>query len=293
VRLKEKLDELVALVESARGLPVSSSVIVNKAELVRLLDELRELLPEDLVEAQTVLDRRDQILTEAVSNAERLLTAAAEEQRRLVSETEVVQEARVEAGALIQAARGQAEQMARDIDKYVDAKLAHLEVSITKLLDTVRQGRERLAQPELYAELAALQEPTGELDAAAASELEAAITAGDEREPDAAEAPAEPDEPAPPGEAASAQPDDEPLVEDREPRAQDEDSQAEDTESPTEDAESPTEDAESPTEDAESPAEDAEGAAPEGEPSGGADGGEEAPVDVADLAETAQRSRGR
>jgi hypothetical protein len=268
VRLKDKLDELVALVESARGLPVSSSVIVNKAELVRLLDELRELLPEDLVEAQTVLDRRDQILTEAVSNAERLLTAAAEEQRRLVSETEVVQEARVEAGALIQAARGQAEQMARDIDKYVDAKLAHLEVSITKLLDTVRQGRERLAQPELYAELAALQEPAGELDAAAASELEAAITAGDDGEPDAAESPAEPDEPAPAGEAAPAEPADEPSAEDREPKAQDEDSRAEDTESP---------------------AEDAEGTA---EPSGGADGGAEAPADVADLAETAQRSRG-
>lgn len=279
MRLKDKLDELVALVESARGLPVSSSVIVNKAELVRLLDELRELLPEDLLEAQTVLDRRDQILTEAVSNAERLLTAAAEEQRRLVSETEVVQEARVEAGALIQAARGQAEQMARDIDKYVDAKLAHLEVSITKLLDTVQQGRERLAQPELYAELAALQEPAGELDGAAAPELEAAGTAGDDVEPDAAEAPAEPDEPAPAGEAAPAQPDDEPLVEDREPRVQDEDSQAED--------------AESPAEDAENPAEDAEGTAPEGEPSGGADGGEEAPADVADLAETAQRSRGR
>lgn len=169
MRLKEKLDELVTLVESARGLPVSSSVIVNKAELIRLLDELRELLPEDLVEAQAVLERRDQILNEAVANAERLLTAAAEEQRRLVSETEVVQEARVEAGALMQSARGHAEQMARDIDKYVDAKLAHLEVSITKLLDTVRQGRERLAQPELYAELSALPEPPGELVAAVAA----------------------------------------------------------------------------------------------------------------------------
>lgn len=163
MRLKEKLDEITEFVVAARGLPVSSSVIVNKAELTRLLDELRELLPEDLLEAQAVLDRRDEILTEAVSNAERLLTAAGEEQRRLVSESEVVQEARVEAGALIQGAHDQAAQMARDIDAYVDAKLAHLEVSVTKLLETVRQGRERLAQPELYGELSALPEPVGEL----------------------------------------------------------------------------------------------------------------------------------
>jgi hypothetical protein len=164
MRLREKLDEITEFVVAARGLPVSSSVIVNKAELTRLLEELRELLPEDLIEAQAVLDRRDEILTEAVSNAERLLTAAGEEQRRLVSEAEVVQEARVEAGALIQGAHDQAAQMARDIDAYVDAKLAHLEVSVTKLLEAVRQGRERLAQPELYSELGDLPEPVGQLD---------------------------------------------------------------------------------------------------------------------------------
>lgn len=164
MRLREKLDEITEFVVAARGLPVSSSVIVNKAELTRLLEELRELLPEDLIEAKAVLDRRDEILTEAVSNAERLLTAAGEEQRRLVSEAEVVQEARVEAGALIQGAHDQAAQMARDIDAYVDAKLAHLEVSVTKLLEAVRQGRERLAQPELYGELGDLPEPVGQLD---------------------------------------------------------------------------------------------------------------------------------
>jgi hypothetical protein len=155
MKIQDKLDEVMAFVESARGLPMSSSVVVNKAELARLLDELRELLPDDLLEAQVVLDRREHILTEAVANAERLLVAAEEEKQRLVSEEEVLRQARIEAGTVLQSARAESEHMAREIDGYVDAKLANLEVSITKLLDTVRQGRDHLAQPGLYNDLAA------------------------------------------------------------------------------------------------------------------------------------------
>lgn len=177
MKIRDKLDELIALVAAARSLPMSSSVVINKAELTRLLDELRELLPEDVVAAHAILERQDAILTDAVASAERLLTAAADERRKLVSETEVVREARIEAAEMIQAAREQSEQMTRDVDGYVDAKLAHLEVSVTKLLDNVRQGRERLAQPELYAELST------SLEAAAPPDAFPAVAAGNEAVP--------------------------------------------------------------------------------------------------------------
>lgn len=159
MKIHDKLDELVAYVEAARGLPMSSSVVINKGDITRLLAELRELLPDDLLEAQAVLERREQIITEAVANAERLLTAAEEEKQRLVADEEVLRQARIEAGTVMQAARAESEHMAREIDGYVDAKLAHLEVSITKLLDTVRQGRDHLAEPGLYSDLAAPDVP--------------------------------------------------------------------------------------------------------------------------------------
>ena len=166
MKIHDKLDEIVAFIESARGLPMSSSVVVNKAELARLLDELRGLFPDDLLEAQAVLERREHILTEAVANAERLLTAAEEEKQRLVADEEVLRQARIEAGTVLQSARAESEHMAREIDGYVDAKLAHLEVSITKLLDTVRQGRDHLAEPGLYNDLAAPDEPEAPAPAA-------------------------------------------------------------------------------------------------------------------------------
>jgi hypothetical protein len=137
---------------------MSSSIMVNKAELSRLLTELGELLPDDLAQAEAVLSRRDAMLYEATANAERLLTAAIEERARMISDEEVLREARIEAAELIRDAQERSQRTSREIDEYVDAKLAHLEVSVTNILETVRQGRQRLAQPGLYTELASLPE---------------------------------------------------------------------------------------------------------------------------------------
>lgn len=166
---QEKLDEVVAYVESARTLPMSSSIVVNKSELTRLLEDLRSLLPEDLIAAQAVLSRRHEMLADATSSAERLLEAAEEERQRLISEQEVLRAARIEAGQVLEKAEERADAVRREVDDYVDAKLAHLELSVAQILDTVRQGRERLAQPgpypALYGALAADDGPPAELEA--------------------------------------------------------------------------------------------------------------------------------
>ncbi|HEU4544609.1 MAG TPA: hypothetical protein VFR23_26015 [Jiangellaceae bacterium] len=158
MKVQEKLDEIVALVGAARTLPMSSSIVVNKAELTRLLTELGELLPDDLAQAEAVLSRRDAILYESTANAERLLTAAIEERQRMISEEEILRQARIEAAEVIRGAQERSDRTSREIDEYVDAKLAHLEVSVANILETVRQGRQRLAEPGLYRELAALPE---------------------------------------------------------------------------------------------------------------------------------------
>jgi len=49
------LDQIEDLVESSRAVPLSASIMVNKAEILDLLDQAREALPEDLVAADAVV----------------------------------------------------------------------------------------------------------------------------------------------------------------------------------------------------------------------------------------------
>ena len=61
------LDQIEDLVESSRTVPLSASIMINKAELLDLLDQAREALPEDLVAADAVVADADADLGRADS----------------------------------------------------------------------------------------------------------------------------------------------------------------------------------------------------------------------------------
>ncbi len=156
----DKIDEIVKFLESARTMPMSSSAVVNRPDLLRMLEELRAMLPGSLRAAEAVLDQREALLAEARTNAERLIATGQQEHERLVSEHGVLVAAEGKAEEAVAAAAEKADEMRRQVDDYVDAKLAHLELSVDKILETVRQGRERLRGPSAYAELAGGDEPS-------------------------------------------------------------------------------------------------------------------------------------
>ncbi|GAB3688599.1 hypothetical protein [Angustibacter aerolatus] len=142
----DKLDEITALVEDARAVPMSASAIVHRADLLALLDELRELLPEELTHADAVLADREAVVDQGRVEAERLLQHAQAEHDRLVEETEVVTAARTRAAHVQQQAEVEATRLLTDADDYVDRKLADFEVTLDKLAQQVRRGREHLAE---------------------------------------------------------------------------------------------------------------------------------------------------
>ena len=153
MEVHDKIAEIVTMVDSARTMPMSSTALVNKHQLLALLDEVRENLPENLRAAEAVLGQREALLIEARGNAERIVHDARSEHARLVADHTVTQAARREAEEVLQLAREQAETIRSDADDYVDAKLARLEVAAQRIVETVRDGREQLRRPTPYAEL--------------------------------------------------------------------------------------------------------------------------------------------
>jgi cell division septum initiation protein DivIVA len=144
VELKDKLDEIVAQVESARAMPMSASCILNRGQLLGLLDELRDLVPAEVQRAESVLHERDDVVEAGRREAEEIIAAAHAEQDRLVSETEVHREAAAEAARVRSEADREARQMRQEVDDYVDTKLANFEIVLNKTLTAVLRGRDKL-----------------------------------------------------------------------------------------------------------------------------------------------------
>jgi vacuolar-type H+-ATPase subunit H len=141
----EKLSSAITMVEEARSVPLSASCVVHRAELLEILDEARNSLPQDFAKAQNLLASRDAIVEEGRQSAEQLVAMAREEVARMVEQTAIVQAARDESQRVLDEARTMAERERQEVENYIDSRLATLEVILNKTMDAVSRGRERLA----------------------------------------------------------------------------------------------------------------------------------------------------
>ena len=144
MQVHDKLAELGALVEDARAMPMSASCILNRGEVLALIDEIQRALPEDLERAEKLLADRDTVIDIGRHEAERLVERGRQEQQRLVSETEVAKEAEEEAERIIHTAQQEATAIREEVDDYVDTKLANFEVVLNKTMQAIIRGRDRL-----------------------------------------------------------------------------------------------------------------------------------------------------
>ncbi|MGW1065472.1 cell division initiation protein [Streptomyces aureus] len=142
--VQKKLDEIVAAVGSARSMPMSASCVVNRAELLSMLEEVRQALPGSLAQAQELIGGREEMVERARQEAERIIETAHAERGSLISDTEVARRSQNEADRILNESRKEAEEIRAEADDYVDSQLANFEVVLTKTLGSVGRGREKL-----------------------------------------------------------------------------------------------------------------------------------------------------
>jgi vacuolar-type H+-ATPase subunit H len=140
----EKLNTAITVVDEARGVPLSASCVVHRGEMLEILEGAREMLPKDLFAAEVILADKEQIIEEGRASAEAMIATAREDVARMVEQTAIVQAARDEAQRILDEARDVAEDERRELEAYIDGRLATLEVILTKTMDAVARGRERL-----------------------------------------------------------------------------------------------------------------------------------------------------
>ena len=107
----DKLDQITALMEDARAMPMSASALVNRAEVIGLLDELRDLLPEQLHHADLLLSDREAVVEQGRTQAEQLVANAQSEHDRLVEQSQVMSAARERAAAVQLTAQAEAQRL--------------------------------------------------------------------------------------------------------------------------------------------------------------------------------------
>jgi cell division septum initiation protein DivIVA len=139
------LDELTELVTTARAMPMSASVLVNRAEALDLLDAARAVVPEEIQTADDIVADADAMVERARHRADKIVEEARARADELVSEENVVRLAEERAEQIVRAAEAKAAKLAADANDYCDRQLAQFEIDLNSITTQVRAGREALS----------------------------------------------------------------------------------------------------------------------------------------------------
>jgi hypothetical protein len=147
------LARVIEIVEAARPMPLSASSMINKEEVLDLLDEAVARLPDELRAARWLLKERDEFLAKVRREGDEILEQARSQAERMVQRTEVVKAAEQRARQIVEAAEAEARRMRHETEDFCDQKLASFEIVLERTLKMVGSGRAKLqAMPLLHGE---------------------------------------------------------------------------------------------------------------------------------------------
>jgi cell division septum initiation protein DivIVA len=135
---------VIDMIATARTIPLSSSPVINRDEVLELLEEAVDRLPEELRRARWMLKERDEFIAKTRRQAEDILDEARAHAERMVQRTEVVRAAELRARQIVEAADNEARRMKLEVEDFCDRRLGSFEIVLDRLQKTVAAGREKL-----------------------------------------------------------------------------------------------------------------------------------------------------
>lgn len=138
------LEEAIEILAEARPLPMSTTVKVQRDELLHLLEQAQERLPEEVRAARWLLKEREDFIAKARQEHQDLINEGRAQVSQMVERQQVVKEAEATARQILADARREANTMKRQVEEYCDRRLARFEAILVKTTEQVQRGRQKL-----------------------------------------------------------------------------------------------------------------------------------------------------
>ena len=139
------LNYMESVLERAKSIPLTRLVVVDKEELLELIDRTRDVLPKEIQEANSVLKRRDEIHREAQTTAEQIINEAKQEASRRIEENEILKDVKIQAAKIKEDTNAERELVR---EKTVSECLKLKKQVITDAI-SIREGADRYAESVL------------------------------------------------------------------------------------------------------------------------------------------------
>ena len=140
--VEEIITTLYELVQDAWSLPLGAEkCVIERDKVLDLLDEIGNQLPGELKQAKTIVESRNEVITNAKREAENILKQAEQRAAQMVSREEVYKQAEQQAEEMIRAAQQKIKELRQATNDYVDDAMKRTEDTIAQSLSEIRETR--------------------------------------------------------------------------------------------------------------------------------------------------------
>lgn len=145
------LDTLEDILDKSKRVPFTEKGIVDKEEMLEIIQEVRLKLPDELKQAKWIKEERGRILQEAEKEADDIVREAENRIISMIDEHEITRKAYDQKAEIIETANEMSREITKGTKDYADGILENLEnaindinISIAKALETIEQNRNEL-----------------------------------------------------------------------------------------------------------------------------------------------------
>ena len=143
--IEDLLDELYDILDKGWTMPLSGGkVFVDGDDIKQLLEEIRDVIPEEIKEARAIVEERDQIISQAQHEADTIIRVADEKAKAMVNQDEVVRQAQAKANDLIMQGQNKFREMRKASNDYVDDIMRRTDEALAETLAELRKTRQNI-----------------------------------------------------------------------------------------------------------------------------------------------------
>ncbi len=136
------IGSLYDMVQDARAMPLAmDKCILERDKVLDMLDEIIAQLPGELKQSRTIVESRNELISQARREAEGIIRQAQEQAKQMVTKEAIYVEAKKRSEELVMQTRNQIEQIQQAGNSYMDESLKQTEEAIAKALKEVQDVR--------------------------------------------------------------------------------------------------------------------------------------------------------
>lgn len=143
--IEDLLDELYDILDKGWTMPLSGGkVFVDGEDIKQLLEEIRDVIPDEIREARSIVEERDQIISQAQHEADTIIRVADEKAKAMVNQDEIVRQAQAKANDLIMQGQNKFREMRKASNDYVDDIMRRTDEALAETLAELRKTRQNI-----------------------------------------------------------------------------------------------------------------------------------------------------